>query len=350
MDLSELADTYLGSEPGVNLSDLGPSSVRLHEEVQNEAYTLPFIATAFWRSYIEGPAFTSALMTLRASRSAVRIRESYVVRHGNGTRHDLLVLDPDFPASEPVAKQVKPSRVDIRDGWRRLWDHDHWNLPWTTLDVRPIPDATDEMMRVQQFGVIIAPLPSVELTSCPTPGWPISQGDEGQPAGTVGAIVRDGEGRRGVTAALHTLRGSDTVIVNGRGGQVVSRHEGSDSCFIELPHMDRPRRWFGLSGPLFDVAPRIGESVRFDAIGSGRKTTTVTAWSPKVLMPQRFSQSRVFTPRVTAPGDSGAALIDSEDHILGFCLHRTAEGAVLEYSAWAWGETVLTVHDLFLLS
>ena len=58
------------------------------------------------------------------------------------------------------------------------------------------------------------------------------------------------------------------------------------------------------------------------------------------------SQLKVLTRADTNPGDSGAALLDSQDQVLGFAFYRTGLGAPIEFSAWIWAETVFNAHGL----
>jgi hypothetical protein len=57
-------------------------------------------------------------------------------------------------------------------------------------------------------------------------------------------------------------------------------------------------------------------------------------------------QLTVRTDDVTIGGDSGAALIDSDDYILGFAYSRSAVSAPAAYSSWIWADAVF--HQLGL--
>ena len=353
MDLATMADKYLWDEPGVDLSHLGPGAEAVHEAIGNEPYTMPFLATLFWRCYLESStAFTLTLHMLKASRAAMREKEAYVVRHGQGgTRYDLVILDPDFVHDEPVARQVKPSRVDIRDGWRKVTRAGdmQWRMPWGPLDMTMAPDAVDELMRVHEVGVVITPKPQILNTGCPSPAWTIETNAD--KPGTVGAIVTDRNGRIGVTAALHTVSRASEVRVDGRQGAVVTRDEATDSAFVHVPKLVPPKKRVGLNGPLTRVAPAEGEEVGFDGSASGGKRTTLVGWQPTILTPESsLRNNRCLTTPDTEAGDSGAGLVDSRNQILGFASHRSAPGAVSEFSAWVWAHHVLRNHGLTLVA
>lgn len=74
--------------------------------------------------------------------------------------------------------------------------------------------------------------------------------------------------------------------------------------------------------------------------------TIVIGWSPDVPFPFPGSQLKVLTKAVTAPGDSGTALIDESNHVPGFSFFRTGFNAKMEFAAWIWAESVYDIHSL----
>ena len=347
-----MADKYLWDDRGVDLSHLGPGAGAIDDAINHEPYTMPFLATLFWRCYLESTAFTLTMHMLKASRAAMREKEAYVVRHGaGGTRYDLVILDPDFTHAEPVARQVKPSRVDIRDGWRKVTRSGsmQWDTPWGPLDLTMAPDAVDELMRVHEVGVVVAPKPTVVNTGCPRPAWKVET--DMDKVGTAGAVVTDGDGRPGVTVAMHTVSRASEVRVDGRQGKVVTKDEVTDSAFVHIPNLTPPRQRVGLAGPLTHMAPAEAEEVSFDGIGSGATRPTLVGWQPTILTPDSsLANNRILTTPETEAGDSGAGLVDSRDHILGFASHRSAPGSVSEFSAWVWAHHVFRNLNLTLAS
>jgi hypothetical protein len=351
MDLASMADKYLWDGAGVTLSDLGPAAASIHEAIGNEPYTMPFLMTLFWRLYLDArETFQVMLHMVKASRAAMREREAYIVRHGKGgSRYDLVILDPDFTHDEPVARQVKPLRVDIRDAGRKFTRAGslQWQTPWGPLDLSWGPDAVDELVRVAEVGVVIAPKPQVVNTGSPKPAWKVETDADRE--GTVGAVVTDADGRPGVTVAMHTISRASDVRINGRQGKVVTKHEATDSAFVHVPNLSPPRGRGGLAGALTHMAPAEGETVSFDGIGSGAKRPTLVGWQPTILTPESsLLNNKCLTTPDTEAGDSGAALVDSHDHILGFASHRSVPGAVAEFSAWVWAHHVFRSHNLTL--
>jgi hypothetical protein len=102
----------------------------------------------------------------------------------------------------------------------------------------------------------------------------------------------------------------------------------------------------GAKGPLSGMSPRVMEVVEFDGIRSGKTTTTVTGWDPTILTVESYIQNKIVTEPVTMPGDSGAALIDGDGHVLGFAFYTTGMNARPQHSAWIWAESVYRAHGL----
>jgi hypothetical protein len=82
------------------------------------------------------------------------------------------------------------------------------------------------------------------------------------------------------------------------------------------------------------------------ASGPRPKRTMITSYDMSVISPTPHSGGRVYTDPDTIRGDSGAALIDEDDHIVGFAVARTAFGARPEFSTWSWAEQVVIAHGL----
>jgi hypothetical protein len=148
---------------------------------------------------------------------------------------------------------------------------------------------------------------------------------------------------------MHTVSRASEIRVDGRQGTVVTKDEVTDSAFVHIPNLTPPRRRAGFAGPLTHLAPAEGEEVFFDGIGSGQRRPVLVGWQPTILTPDSsLTNNRVLTTPETEEGDSGAGLIDSRDHILGFASHRSVPGAVSEFSAWVWAHHVFRNHSLTL--
>jgi hypothetical protein len=85
----------------------------------------------------------------------------------------------------------------------------------------------------------------------------------------------------------------------------------------------------------------------FDGATSQHVVTAVQAQDPGLTHFSPTSQSRVYTPAVTNPGDSGAALVEeSTDLVIGFAKDRTEAGASIEWSSWVWADSVFAALDV----
>jgi len=86
--------------------------------------------------------------------------------------------------------------------------------------------------------------------------------------------------------------------------------------------------------------------VTFEGLTSGLKTTFVQGWTTNIHSEQNFLAAMVFTDPDTSSGDSGAALVDSRDRILGFAAYRSGNREPKQHSAWVWADQVLRVHGV----
>ena len=345
--LPEVADALLGTARADALALAGPSAARFAESCGNHSVATPLLATVFWDACVRDQRFPTILRRAGASERACSEGQLVVVRHAGGTRHDLLVLDPGFTLSHPRA-----TRLDFTPSFDRpataspLWrELIHTAAePWLSVDDRLVERAVVEVGEAMEFGVIVAAPPRALLTHCPSPAWGVGSTDSAVAAATAGAVVVRQDGSVAVTTALHAVKGVASVTVGGRRGRIVSAHEPTDSCLIALDDLpvDDARR--GMAGVLQGVSPRQNEHAGFDGIGSGTKGTTVTAWDLSILAVQNYIGSKVYTSPDTVPGDSGAALIDSADQIMGFAVYRSAFGEPIEYSAWVWADQVFGAH------
>ena len=375
MDLRELARSKF-APTGRSLLN-SKATRQVYPLVGSEAHTEPLLAMFFWQILRSSTVFAHALRLGHASPLAQQQSESIVVAHGpdDNPRYDLVVLDPGYEQDEPTAVHLEDlDPADLQGGWER----------WQATRISQLRDAAFagynraaedfqrslrlvsaldqsfamEAMSLKQFGIIVARQPLFAMNSgIPSPCWAVTVPPGTTPVSTVGAVVSDIKGRTGVTVALHSLQnvlptvvpGTTTVEVVAGGsrfsGIVQSVDAITDSAFVEFPQP------FGSSirrtqGPLRGVSPRVNEKATFEGLSSGSAVATVTGASADLPLVLPYSQLKVFTTPVTSPGDSGAALVDSDGHILGFSFYRTAIGQPIEFSAWIWADSVYAAHNL----
>lgn len=358
--VSDFADELLGEEPSRDLARAGSACEALAHTL-DEGDASPLIATIVWDVFCRTEAFQETVRGI--TRAPIGDRETFVVRHplfGGRPRHDLLVFDSAMRDSEPqsasipsghhawIAEGIDQYRAD-GCGSSIQFSVDSWN------------QVIEEATAAQDFGLIVAePPPTIRLSggtfSAPTPPIHVRRREDAREHGTAGVVARSAEGTMVLTAALHALREKDDepipegteVWLDHAAGEVTRFHEISDSAIISLDHPEELdlRGARVLQGPLRGVTPREGQQMTFEGAVSGEEHPYVTGWSPDLLDEQPYSQSKVLTTPESVPGDSGAALSDPDDNLIGFAFARSRFDAVPPYSSWIWADSVFSVHKL----
>jgi hypothetical protein len=352
--LSEVADAFLGAEGGIELGLSGPASHALTEVVGSETHTHPLIGSLFWQAFTMHPAYHAVLRSVGLAPELEASRQEIIVRHALSTgfwsRLDLVVLDSRFTGHEPVSSMVEVDAREVGQTAEWLWRHG----PEERFGARGlmtahlIGDVVAEAAQAQRFGVIVAFPPETMLTAvAPRPAWPVVGREEMSEAASAGVVATDRDGRIGVTSANHAFGlGVTGVTVAGLPGTIRSRHGDSDSVFIEVPGLAAPATQ-PVVGPLSGSTPGEGETVTFDGAASGAGSTIVTGWDKGIPFEVNpWNRLRVLTEAVTDPGDSGTALLNDTNQVIGFAFDRTGFGARIAYSSWIWAEFVYMAHGL----
>src|SRR5262249_55593510 len=124
------------------------------------------------------------------------------------------------------------------------------------------------------------------------------------------------------------------ITVGGTQATYVVGDLQTDCCFLEVPYVSANAKTS--HGPL-KVAPRSNEIVNYNGcVSSGQARVVAFNYELPYLDPNL--QQPVRTNQVTSQGDSGAALVDANDHILGFAHSRSAQNAPFAYSSWIWAD------------
>jgi hypothetical protein len=228
--------------------------------------------------------------------------------------------------------------------------------------VEELLDSFDEERAPELLGLIagnmdalLVPQPRVVATAVPATPIGVRPCQASRETATVGVVAMTREGISGATTALHALEeaagvpaapGQTACTIAGVPCTVISCDTVSDSCFVELD----PSAWAGLGMepaiPLSGLTPRLPEPVSAYGLTTPSMQGNVTGWDPAVPILFPRAQLKVYTTPMTAPGDSGAALLDSTGHVLGFAFYRTGIGEPIEYSAWVWADSVYQAHHL----
>jgi hypothetical protein len=220
------------------------------------------------------------------------------------------------------------------------------------IDPRLLAQAVFEASQ-QPMSIVVGPRPEVIATA------PVADGcvrDElgGQQIASVGVVGQQLSGDllapRVVTTALHAVSepAEDGLVVFGRRAEIVARDEITDSALLGFPGAVP---WQELesfeSRPALQAAPRFGENAVFDSAGRGQRlTTTLTGFDPSVVISQSMFATKIYTSPDTVQGDSGAALVDSDGHTMGFAAYRTAFDSAVGFAVWVWAAQVFSRHGL----
>lgn len=368
-DLSTFMDRHsVGYGFAPNLLDISRRSrgsrspvSALRKAIADDNLAAPLVAATFWQS-----ALYSGV--LHVDEAQIARSTVLVVRHGYSAepRYSLLILDPEFDKSRPISESLRtgPSasyRFD--EGWHRF--QSQIDLPWR-LSIAKDPYEADLLRLLwhvggdivrdlaymgSDFRLVVAPVtPQVPivLTSGPPDSLMRVNGKSG--SGLVGVVAKNGKGVLGVTASHHVMDPTMTTSLVGREVEIdgaprviVSDDITTDSIFIEHSSASVPRR--NDMRPMTGLVPRVNETVTFNGT-QGKVQTVVLAHTFELPWWHKGNQSRVFTKPDTLPGDSGAALLDEQDRIIGFAHGLSSHNVTVPHSDWIWGQAVYVMHDL----
>ncbi|WP_261557545.1 serine protease [Frankia tisae] len=347
---------------------LGPSYTRLERIIADRGQAASVGFTAAWAvcsPTLEtlAPALPSDFPLPGAhARQAVVAHDSA----GNGfpRRYDLLILDPGH-RGEPVVWSTSIGRILDRLGRPlphtagALWVHPGTPV-YSSQAVRTAARAlTDAGYPVEpdllwetvleffsvEVAVVIVRQPEVVLTGAPLSALGVDD-LAGKLKGTVGVIAATSAGKIVATTAYHVVRDEPAgCLMHGEYSAVTAWDEATDSCVIPVPDGVRLLPTHGHRGPR-QLSPAQHTGHRFDGAQSGRQEARVTGVDPGIYAGIGWRMHWVYTDNVIAPGDSGAALIDVEDYVVGFAHGHSPYGAALSCAVWVWAAQVFTALGL----
>jgi hypothetical protein len=347
--LPALMNELLGSWVGPPLATAGPASSQVTQAISDIASPESLLAGIFWWRFTRTEHFTEVAHRLGASDWTKHV----IVSHAEASRFDLLLLD-SYYYNEPTGMSIEmnaavdamqPRDEDLAMIERLLSRSGAANFVSPTQ----VANTGRELAQSREFGVAIVTEPR-ELETCSfSPGVAI-KGPQQKAVATVGVLLPTPGGDHVATTANHAVPdGAAELKLQGRDLKVMQRHSESDSCLLQVKgSLGLGRKQLGLRGPLRGFPPTAPARATFHGASSEKiQGTKVTAFELSIVDPQLDEMSRIYTDPDTAPGDSGAALIDHEDRIIGFAHRRSRYDAVPQFSAWIWAELVYMAHDLF---
>jgi hypothetical protein len=338
----------LGSWQGASLVSAGQACAQIASALGDNDPE-PLLAGLFWWRLFQTPFYADAASTLGVSAEA----DSIVVAHADITRFDLLLLDPLYKGEPNGLLLGTAATAAAIDGHKpNLGVLDRLiQRSGTQAELTPaiLAGSSAELAATREFGIAVARAPEQLETCSLSPAVAVIDDDD-EVLATLGIILDTGELGWIATTADHAVPPAATSVKVGDSYlRVVRRHRESDSCLLEIaPALIEGHERKGLAGPLRGLPPTEYSPVTFFGGSSRRVPTRIHAYDRSVIDPQVDEMSKIYTDAVTAPGDSGAALIDDDqDRILGFSLRRSRYDAPIRFSAWVWAEQVYMAHDLF---
>jgi len=261
----------------------------------------------------------------------------------------LVVLDPalgDVSQSRRITEEIELEPQGLVAAFERLLpyiaevDHKLAGLqkelhgPWML-----------ELLTIAQPEIVLSRRPRMVWLCAPSPHVVVRRGAA---LSSAGIFCRDRHGRLGVTACLHGTGPAGTeVTVGGTPAAVEITDAVQDMVFIPLDENYPVPSVRGRAGVRCERAPSESEPVFFDGAGSqGKVDTRVRSHDAGILRRRPSVQLKVQTPADTNAGDSGAALIDADDRIVGFGFERTGIGEYPEFTDWIWADNALSAMGL----
>jgi hypothetical protein len=322
------------------------------------------IATLMWERLIENDALPARVRIATAEWPT----DFIVVPYGSALEpaFGLLILTSNPDVREPVGIRVtaRPQELETHwSSWQRSQRREakrsyaaenelgrgptFVGSPSVVLAMRGVAQRVASLAHGLITSCVIARRPQIIATGIPNGPWGIGPSPTDPPESTAGVVCASENGELGVTAALHAVTpfsaqaGAPHAFVHRRSGWVERTHPLTDSAWIRLNQPPSSTDWSQGRGIMSGTTPRPFEKATFCGAASGTKTTTITGWSADLLELSGHNQPKVYTDASTSPGDSGAALLDSTGHVVGFASFRSVPRAFLDHAVWMWADCVM---------
>lgn len=289
--------------------------IRAHKRIVNEEETLGEVGTY-------AANVLARALQLDAVQESARSKTIVVYHGADRSRRSLLILDPTLHPETPV-------RVEHAESWgSALRANRELTLEPHSLDA----------LWIARPRVVIAPAPELEYTCVRLPPGFVQYGSK---PSTAGAYARDASGATGVTICHHGTGGLGTAItIDGINRSVDAASPILDTCFVCVPEAELPpaTSMKARGGLLTARAPGAQEQHTFWSAGA-RKKAAVIGVDLGVPFHTRSRQLCVYTDPVTNYGDSGGALVNDYDELVGFAFQRTPFGTPVQFATWIWARS-----------
>jgi len=206
------------------------------------------------------------------------------------------------------------------------------------------PTALAEVFLIAQPEVVLTRRPLMTPLCVPSPHLGITSGTQ---TSTAGIFCRDGDGEFGVTGCFHGTGPVGTkVTVELRQSQVKRASEVQDIVFIPLGDGYNVPQLAGVAGVLEDREPARSDQVRFAGVTNPNGQTRIASTDAGLLRARPTMQLKLQTGPHTDRGDSGCALVDVANRVIGFAFERTAHNDFPEFTDWIWAANALRALKL----
>ncbi len=277
------------------------------------------------------------------------------VAGGFGRPPSLLILDPDIETIDQSRRITQSVNFDLQVSSQILAelrkesaqpeDHQDANLRTQLVAqlLRGEPQDLLDFVGLMRPEVIVSRLPRMERLCAPASSVRV----HAKQVSSLGIFCHDSEGVFGATACYHGTGPVGTAVtVDGVKTQVSRADVVQDIVFIPLPRDLANRHLAGRAGVRQLRQPAQSDPAHFDGATSGPTETIIDSNNPGLLRPRPSVQLRIQTRADTNRGDSGCALIDEHDQVLGFAFERSAIGDFPEFSEWIWADNALRALQL----
>ena len=205
-------------------------------------------------------------------------------------------------------------------------------------------EAVAELFLVAQPEVVLTRRPRMIRLCVPVPHVSVEARGE---LSTAGVLCRDSDGELGVTACFHGTGPAGTPVrVGDEESHVKRASEVQDIVFIPLGDPFPFAPMHGIAGVRDDREPARADTVRFDGAVNQNRRTRIFSTDTGLLRARPTIMLKLQTDPDTDQGDSGCALLDDGDRVLGFAFERTAYDDYPQFTDWIWAANALRALDL----
>lgn len=206
------------------------------------------------------------------------------------------------------------------------------------------PEALAQLFLITQPEVVLTRQPRMVPLCVPSPHVVVNAGGM---LSTAGVLCLDDSGEFGVTACYHGTGPAGTpVTVGSESSAVKHANPVQDTVFIPLTDRTPCKAMVGVAGVRQEREPARADPARFNGAVNQNRTTRIMSADAGLLRARPTIMLKVQTDADTDQGDSGCALLDENDRVLGFAFERTAYDDYPQFTDWIWAANALRALKL----